>query len=79
MSLAAAEFTGLAGLIFCLVSVWLHWGMSDRIAHLEEEQKDGGLNEEQATPRRRFWQILAPVVTVLGVLLLGAALYSRLG
>jgi hypothetical protein len=79
MSLAAAEFTGLAGLICCLVGVWLHWGMHERIANLEDEQKDGTLTEDQAKSRSSFWQIAAPVITVLGVLLIGTALYSRLG
>ena len=79
MSLATAEFLGLAGLVFCLVGAWLHWGMHERIAGLEDEQKDGSLTEEQAKARSRFWQIMAPVITVLGVLLIGVALYSRLG
>lgn len=79
MSLATAEFLGLAGLVFCLVGAWLHWGMPDRIANLEDEQKDGTLTEDQADARRRFWQVIAPVITLLGVLLIGIALYSRLG
>lgn len=79
MSLAVAEFIGLVGLIFCLMGAWLHWGMHDRIARLEDEQKDGSLTEEQAKSRSRIWQIMAPVITVLGVLLAGVALYGRFG
>jgi hypothetical protein len=79
MSLVVAEFLGLVGLIFCLGGAWLHWGMPERIARLEDEQKDGRLSEDQADARRRFWQVIAPVITVLGVLLIGIALYGRFG
>jgi hypothetical protein len=53
--------------------------MHERIANLEDKQKDGPLTEDQAKSRSSFWQIAAPVTTVLGVLLIGTALYSRLG
>jgi Co/Zn/Cd efflux system component len=79
MSLAAAEFLGLVGLVFCLTGAWLHWGMHERIARLEDEQKDGTMTEDQAKVRSRFWHIIAPVITVIGVLLIAAALYGRLG
>lgn len=79
MSLATAEFLGLAGLVFCLVGAWLHWGLHDRIAQLEDDQKDGSLTEDQAKARSCFWQTMAPVITVIGVLLVGAAVWGRFG
>ncbi|MEY3775355.1 MAG: hypothetical protein RLZZ129_2135 [Verrucomicrobiota bacterium] len=79
MSLALAEFIGLAGLILGLVGAWLQWGMPHRLADLEDAHKDGVLTEDQFSSRRRLWTTLVPVLVVLGVLLIAAALYSRLG
>ncbi|MCW5549494.1 MAG: hypothetical protein KIT44_11080 [Opitutaceae bacterium] len=79
MSLAVAEIIGLAGLVLCLTGAWLHWGMPRRLAHLEDEHKDGDLSEDQAMLRRQIWTALVPVTVILGVVLIGAALYGRLG
>jgi hypothetical protein len=76
MTLNNAEIVGLCGLVVSLISIWLQWGLSDRLDQIEDQHKDARINGQQAAAKIRFWKTFAPVLTLTGVALLVYAAFG---
>lgn len=78
ISINLAELVGLLGILITLIGVWLHWRLSDWLAGLEEDLKDGKLTPRQFAQSVRRAQWLPMLFTLTGVCLLVSAVYRYL-
>lgn len=85
LTLAAAmpnfneEVSFLLGAALTVLGTMLQWQVPRQRMSAEERMKDGKLTEAQAARRIRFYTLSAPVLTVIGGVLMIGALFCYLG
>ena len=71
---AAAEIGFGVAVVLTFSGMVLHWQLPRRRMEMEERMKDGKMTEEQARRHLQIWNWCAPIVTLVGVVLLLVAL-----
>jgi hypothetical protein len=73
----ALEGVGIgAAILLTLIGVSLSWSLPRKRMSMEEHVKDGDMTEDQARRRLHFYERCAPIVTLLGVVVLLYVLYD---
>lgn len=59
-----------AAILLAIIGMVLHWRMPRHRMSVEEQVKDGDLSEDEARRQIRFYSVCAPLVTMLGIVVL---------